>query len=234
MTITDAGKAALAALAMGTMLRITSIVITNGQYTPTAADTALQGTVLKTYPEADIGGRVAANEFEWSVSDDSADDFTSANSIGVVGLYAGNTLFSVASRPAADGFLYTKPAITTLIISNLFQVNGTDVTGITFNNLTAYPQASENFIGMVERATQAEAEAQTGQSNSLVLSVLRSYQAVTARIASQTEAEAGTNSVKLMTPERTEEYFNAKVHVSTAMPTPADWKPGDLWFVREA
>ena len=115
-------------------------------------------------------------------------------------------------------------------MANLFQVNGTDVTGITFNNLTAFPQATENLIGMIELATQTEAENLTSPSNRHVASLLRLQQAITARLANATEALDATEATKLMTPQRAEEFFNNKIIVSASAPTAADWEDGQIWF----
>ena len=204
-TITDAGRALLAAAGVGGTVLIDSIRITNGQWTPNPADTTMQGTLLKTYPAAAIGGRSSADEFEYSISDTSTDIFTGANSIGGIGLYSGTTLFAVSSRPSAEGFLYEKVSSAPLIVANIYKVSGLNVSGLTFNSLTVYPQASEGLFGTTRYATEAETNVFNGGANNRVPTVQRMVGYINHRLATTVEALAGTNAVKLLTPARAAE-----------------------------
>jgi hypothetical protein len=56
-----------------------------------------------------------------------------------------------------------------------------------------------------------QAEAEAGTNTTKVMTPERTAQHVTARIATQAEAEAGTNTTKVMTPERTAQHVTARI-----------------------
>jgi hypothetical protein len=56
-----------------------------------------------------------------------------------------------------------------------------------------------------------QAEAEAGTNTTKVMTPERTAQHVTARIATQAEAEAGTNTTKVMTPERTAQHVAARI-----------------------
>ena len=80
---------------------------------------------------------------------------------------------------------------------------------------TATEQATLATEAAATMILATQAEAEAGTDNVKRMSPLRVSQQTTARIASQAEAEAGTNSTKLMTPQRSTQL----VDVKTASPT---------------
>lgn len=88
--------------------------------------------------------------------------------------------------------------------------------GIATAGATTATQQASLAIEAAETMTLAtQAEAEAGTDNVKRMSPLRVAQQTTARIASQAEAEAGTDTNKLMTPERSKQL----VDVKTASPT---------------
>jgi hypothetical protein len=86
-----------------------------------------------------------------------------------------------------------------------FELAGSTVTGRALI-AAADAAAARGTLGLGNSATTnlaSQAQAEAGTDNGTTMTPLRTAQNVTARIATQAEAEAGTNNTKLMTPLRT-------------------------------
>ena len=157
MVVTTAGLAALAsAVQAGNTFEIDSVQIGTGQYTPTSAATALVTPFSPPRTFMNPSGNVQGTTASFGFTDDGDD----AYNVGEVGVFSGTTLFSIASRPTAGGFLFAKQTTTPLLVSVHSVWSGvTNISSVTFADAPAVVQATTGAPGIVELATQAEVNA---------------------------------------------------------------------------
>ena len=73
------------------------------------------------------------------------------------------------------------------------------------NNLVVTGDISAATINGITQAIATQAEAEAGTDNTKLMTPLRTEQSILSNLATQAEAEAGTENTKLMTPLRTEQ-----------------------------
>ena len=105
---TDAGITAWAtAVANNTASTIQSAELGSGQYTPTGDETAITTPFTPAREFDPVRGSVSGEVLKFDFQDTTADDYD----VGEVGLFdADGVMLFIGSRPAADGYLFSKAA----------------------------------------------------------------------------------------------------------------------------
>jgi hypothetical protein len=93
--------------------------------------------------------------------------------------------------------------------------------GVTSGNLPMFANASGKYLidsGTLPPVIATQAQAEAGTDNTVYNTPLRTTQQTTARIASQPQAQAGTDNSTIMTPLRTSQAINT---IGTPAPSPS-------------
>ena len=232
MVVTTAGLAALAsAVQAGNAFEIDSVQIGTGQYTPTSAATALVTPFSPPRTFMNPSGNVQGSTASFGFTDDGGD----AYNVGEVGVFSGATLFAIASRPTAGGFLFAKQVTAPLLVSVHSVWSGvTNISSITFADAPAVTQATTGAPGIVELATQAEVNALSDSGRAVTpgnMPIASSTQQGVVELASNTETN-GSSGSRAVTPGGLVSSRYQQVWGSDSAPTAnevAAMDEGDLW-----
>lgn len=161
MVFTDVGRAAIIAASGVDPVTITEVAVGDSGYTPTAGQTAL---VNELYRLTTIAGVVAVDDYtmSFSVTDESAN----AYSLREFGLYSdAGDLIAVYAQ---TGVILEKSASSFMSLSADVVLETIDAASVTFGDTNFYfPSATTSQIGIVELATDAEAQAGTDGTRAL-------------------------------------------------------------------
>ena len=207
------------AKANGTNIQITNFTIGTGQYTPTGTETDIrtQFSPRKQYSDIGVKREGATTDFTTIIPDNN-----DAFNIGEVGVWVGSTLYAIESQPVGSGWLATKVASQSLIMTARI-TDARNTAAITSTGTFAINPATESIAGIVELATAAEIASRTGSgvvTSSKLPPDPDASNTVKGKVELATDGEAteGTDTTRALTPASGKalvESYNNKSVIST-------------------
>ena len=186
--LTDDGKSLQAiAASNNTPFQIDTVKLGTGKYTPTGTETDIN-TPFSPVKEFTVPSpRASGSVFQFTFVDDSDDAYTAYE----IGWFSGGTLVALYSHPTNSGLL--KIASLPTYYPIIVEIESLSFANVTLDAVT-WPFASESLYGTTKFANGNEIE---GVSDSLAISPKR----FNGQKASATEAQAGTNDTKWVSPK---------------------------------
>ena len=215
--ITTVGLAAeAAAKAAGNSFVPSYIQLGTGRYTPAASRTALATPFSPDKQFTATNLRSSGNQYLGDFADQ---NLPATYSYGELGVFytdgSTTTLYYIESTPTSEPILGSKQAGAQRLWTAEISILSTDNGVFTLSPFVGLPSATETAAGVVELADATEGN--SGTDNTRAMSSIRTKGYVDNRRATQAEAEAGTDTSKLMTPQRTSQAISALVSSVTLL-----------------
>ena len=178
---------------------ISQIAFGSGQYTANASQIALQNEI-KRLPV--ISGGTDNNHSIHVAAQDTSSDAYSVYEFGI--FLSDGTLFAIYSQTGTPILQKSISSVAQFECGIILQ--GVNVQSISFGDVSfSYPYATEMNAGIVELATNAEAQAGTDNTRAITPATLQQVTATETRkgvveLASTAEAQAGTDNTRALTP----------------------------------
>ena len=215
LTITNAARVALATAALpgNPKVQIDKMRFGTGRYVPDVDAVGIMTPFVPVKEFDDPAGSASASTFQFVISDPSSDVYN----IGEVGIYAGNMLFGIASRPADESWLLEK-GVRPFVVAAAYTFATLDATNIVFNVANTHPLATEDLAGMVELTDAAETVSYATDNKAIspkqAIDALLSW--ITPHFATSQQAINGILNNVLMTPLRVAEAVTSDVTLMIA------------------
>ena len=210
LTITNAARIALATAAIpgNPKVQIDKMRFGTGRYVPDADAVGIMAPFAPVKEFDDPAGSAAGSTFQFVINEPSVDIYN----IGEIGIYAGNLLFGISSRPSDESWLLEKGA-RPLIVTAAYTFANVTAANIVFNVANTHPLASEDVAGMIELSDVFETILDTTDNMAIspkqAIAALLSW--ITPHLATRPQAVAGSLNNVLMTPLRVAEAVTADI-----------------------